>query len=61
MDDLSPHIYNIICNFILPWALRRFIFFMALSTSSSVKSGISSVYGLDFIAPSDVGTILGIE
>ena len=38
-----------------PWALCLFILFMALSTSSSVNSGISSVSGLDFIVLSGVG------
>ena len=40
-----------------PWALCLFILFMALSTSSSVNSGISSVSGLDFIVLSGVGTV----
>ena len=33
------------------------ILVMALSTSSSVNSGISSVSGLDFIVLSGVGTV----
>ena len=47
----------------IPWALCLFILFMALSTSSSVNSGISSVSGLDFIVLSGVprGHCLGIE
>ena len=41
----------------IPWALCLLILFTALSTSSSVNSGISSVSGLDLIVLSGVGTV----
>ena len=41
----------------IPWPLCFFILFMALSTSSSVNLGISSVSGLDFIVLSGVGIV----
>ena len=51
---------SFIISLVIPsttWALCLFIHFMALSTSSSVNSGISSVSGLDFIVLSGVGTV----
>ena len=55
---------SFIISLVIPpiaWDLCLFILFIALSTSSSVKSDISSVSGLDFIVLSCMGTVLGIE
>ena len=49
--------YNITCDFIHSLGFVSSCLFMALSTSSSVNSGISSVSGLDFIVFSGVGTV----